>query len=342
MNLLSIASSFPSQRLEQQECWRRLEASPALGKLRPASVQFLKKMLHNANGIDSRHLALADMHFLSLAAPHELNRGFEREGTHLASEASRKAMEAAGCEADQVDALMVCTCTGYLCPGLSSHVAGQLGLRDDVALFDLVGQGCGAAIPLLHAAYGHLTAYPNHRVLCIAVEISSAAFYLDDDPGVLVSLALFGDAASATLWTGGEISGAWQASGFQSLHLPEQRETLRFVNQDGYLKNKLHRDVPRIVSEAVGRLYRNLGSQPPEHVLSHGGGRDVLDAVEMALPGYELKEAREILRRYGNTSSPSVLLALEQHLADPEARSDLWLTSFGAGVTCHGMRLQRN
>ena len=37
-------------------------------------------------------------------------------------------------------------------------------------------------------------------VAMIAVEISSAAFYIDDDPGVLISLCLFGDGASASIW----------------------------------------------------------------------------------------------------------------------------------------------
>jgi len=41
--------------------------------------------------------------------------------------------------------LLICTCTGYLCPGVTSYVAEQLGLRTDVFLQDLVGLGCGAA-----------------------------------------------------------------------------------------------------------------------------------------------------------------------------------------------------
>ena len=40
-----------------------------------------------------------------------------------------KALERGGIDAAEVDALFLCTCTGYLCPGVSSHLAELLGLR---------------------------------------------------------------------------------------------------------------------------------------------------------------------------------------------------------------------
>ena len=83
--------------------------------------------------------------------------------------------------AADVDALFLCTCTGYLCPGVSSYVAEQMGMRDDVYLADLVGLGCGAAIPTLRAAHGFLAANPNAVVATVAVEICSSAYYADDD-----------------------------------------------------------------------------------------------------------------------------------------------------------------
>jgi predicted naringenin-chalcone synthase len=81
------------------------------------------------------------------------------------------------------------------------EVAEQLGFRTDAFLQDLVGLGCGAAIPSLRAAEAILAAQPSVVVACVAVEVCSAAFYLDDDPGVLVSACLFGDGAAATIWS---------------------------------------------------------------------------------------------------------------------------------------------
>ncbi|MET7014239.1 hypothetical protein [Uliginosibacterium flavum] len=65
----------------------------------------------------------------------------------MAAEAGERALKNAGLEATEIDAVIVSTCTGYLCPGLSGYVIELLGLRPDVRAFDLVGQGCAAALP---------------------------------------------------------------------------------------------------------------------------------------------------------------------------------------------------
>ena len=108
-------------------------------------------------------------------------------------------MKDANCKADEIDAVLISTCTGYLCPGLTSYVSERLGLRPDVFALDLVGQGCGAALPNLRAAEAILAAGRAEKVLSICVEVCSAAFYLDDDPGVLISACLFGDGAGAAV-----------------------------------------------------------------------------------------------------------------------------------------------
>ena len=239
-----------------------------------------------------------------------------------------------------VDALFICTCSGYLCPGVSSHVAEQTGLRHDVFLADLVGLGCGAAIPMLRAAQGFLAANPQAVVATVAVEICSAAFFANDDPGVLISLCLFGDGAAAAIWTGEGAEGDWQAGNFTTTHRPAEREKIRFVNAGGKLKNQLHRAVPDLAAEAVAGLYA-LRQGEPDQVLAHSGGRDVVDALENALP-FKLTETREVLRDHGNMSSPSVLFALERRLAggNPDDKR-LWLTAFGAGFAAHACELWR-
>ncbi len=340
MILRSIAPAFPREQVSQWQCWERMQQSGALDDLRPASVELLRRLFTNDNGIESRHLAVGDLAYLKSARACDLNRTFEAEAPRLAAQALQQALERASLLPADLDALFICTCTGYLCPGLTSHVAEQVGLPESVFLHDLVGQGCGAAIPMLRAASGYSHQNPSHRVACVAVEVCSSAFYVDDDPGVLVSLALFGDAACATIWEGRSEEGGYVCDSFESLHWPQHRETLRFVNQQGYLRNQLHRSVPATAAEAVGSLLERMNGNAPDHILSHSGGRDVLDALVSRLQSHPLDEAREVLRHYGNTSSPSVLLALEAHLSKRAPSHDLWLVSFGAGFTCHGMRLK--
>ena len=352
MFLHSLANVVPPQRLTQRECWEVLRHSPALRKLRPGARALLEKILTNDSGIESRHFAVGDLDKIFDLDAEALNRAFEREAPALAERALRAALADAKLAPQDLDALIICTCTGYLCPGLTSFVAERAGLRPDIFLQDNVGQGCGAAIPSLRSASHFLAARPAARVACIAVEICSAAFYLDDDPGVLVSLCLFADGASASIWSDRPGPTRLRCDGFDTLHLPADRECLRFENRGGKLRNRLDKTVPERAAVAVRALYdrQNGAAEKFGCVLAHAGGKKVLEAVGGALGGkYPLAESTAVLRQYGNMSSPSVLFALGELLRKDAADSgtghdpalDSWLVSFGAGFSAHSCRISR-
>ena len=340
MFLHSLATAVPPAVFTQRQCWEIGRNSAALHRLNRRSQLILGAILTGDSGIATRHFALDDLEHIYDLSPDELNAGFRREAPRLAGAALSRALAQAELQADQLDALFLCTCTGYLCPGVTSYVAEQLGLRRDAILHDLVGLGCGAAIPTLRAASHLLAARPDAVVACVAVEISSAAFYLDDDYGVLVSACLFSDGAAATIWRGRPGPTALRCHGFHSLHLPEKRDRLRFETRNGKLRNLLDRAVPEDAAAAVATLFAEERAAPPAAVLVHPGGRDVLDALGGALPGYSLAASRAVLQAHGNMSSPSVLFVLEEHLRHPPAApGDLWLASFGAGFSAHACRL---
>lgn len=339
MFLQSIASAFPANIVTQQECWEMLSGSGTLGALRPRSRDLLEKILLGDSGIATRRFAQDDLpRVLSLDAE-GLHKEFERAAPVLAAEALASALSKNGVPPCGIDALFVCSCTGYLCPGVTSYVAERLGLRPDVYLQDLLGLGCGAAMPMLESARGYLALHPEALVATVAVEVCSAAFYLDNDPGVLISLCLFGDGAAAALWSGKDAGGQLRMKNFRTIHRPEHREKIRFVNAGGRLKNQLHRSVPALAAEAVGELFARR-SCDPDKILSHTGGRDVIEALEAALPGDPLHETRSVLRDYGNISSPCVLVALERAI-EAGCPESLWLTAFGAGFAAHSCELGR-
>ena len=304
-------------------------------------MALLEKILSGDSGINKRHFALGAPESIFQKNAQELNEAFEKHAPALATEALKGALDQAGITASELDGLFVCTCTGYLCPGVSSHVAERLGLRPDAYLQDLVGLGCGAAIPLMRTADGFLrTSNRELRVATVSVEVCSACFYMDDDPGMLISLCLFGDGASASIWTNRPSPGSWEAHDFQTVHRPEHREKIRFVNSQGKLRNQLHRSVPSLAAEAVGDLYGNVDSCP-DAVLTHTGGRDVLAALAPVFHQQSLTHSTDVLLNYGNVSSPSVMLALDLLLSQHVDEQRLWLTSFGAGFAAHSCHLTR-
>lgn len=341
MRLLSLANLVPDENFTQERVWREMESAGACGELRPGSRQLLRKVLLGDSGIGARQLAAAGLEELLSRDAGDLNRAFEDSAPELAARALRKALDRAGLGPRDLDALLICTCTGYLCPGLSSFVAERCSLRQDVELVDLVGLGCGAAMPLLRQGKAALS-QGARRVACIAVEICSAAFYLDDDPGVLISFCLFGDGASASIWTENSTEGCIGVlEQVRSLHWPQERESLRFINASGKLKNVLAPSVPDVGARAVCELAKQ-SRHPIGALLVHPGGKKVLEAIRRCFPDQPLTESATVLHAHGNMSSPSVLFVLEEWLKQNPRAARATLTSFGAGFTCHMAGFVRN
>jgi alkylresorcinol/alkylpyrone synthase len=341
MFLHALSTAVPSAAYTQSECWSIVEKSGVRARLKKRSMLILHTILRGDHGISKRHFAMPEIERVFDRTADELNGAFRAEAPRLAGAALAKALAKAGVAPGELDALLICTCTGYLCPGLTSYVAEQLGLRANAVLHDLVGLGCGAAIPTMRAASHLLAARPGATVACVAVEVCSTAFYLDDDPGVIISACLFSDGAAATVWRSTPGPLGVRAFDFESLHLPGERDKLRFEQRGGKLRNLLHRTVPEVAAGAVGSLWNGRGPRPVARVVAHPGGRDVLEAIAPVVAPHSLEASARTLKNCGNMSSPSVLFALEETLRDsvPQAGGDFWLVSFGAGFSAHSCRI---
>lgn len=341
MFLHALATAVPPTAYTQADCWEIAQRSKVRERLKKRSLLILQTILRSDHGIARRHFALPDIERVFELTPDELNAAFRQEAPRLAGRALTAALAQAGLRADELDALLICTCTGYLCPGITSYVSEQLGVRPNAFLQDLVGLGCGAAIPTLRAASHLLAAQPEAVVACVAVEVCSAAFYLDDDPGVIISACLFSDGAAATIWRATPGPGALRAFEFNTAHLPAQRDKLRFEQREGKLRNLLDRAVPELAAGAVDRLWRERSTRPVARVVTHTGGRDVLEALAPVLAPHTLAASARVLRDCGNMSSPSVLFALAETLKEesPNGTGDFWLVSFGAGFSAHSCRI---
>jgi predicted naringenin-chalcone synthase len=108
-----------------------------------------------------------------------------RPGSRAGAKRSLAAAETAPAE---VDAVLISNLHRVFVSGpdeLHQRAAG--GLRPAMLALDLVGQSCGAAMPNLQTARSLVAAGHCERMLSICVEVCSAAFYLDDDAGVLIS-----------------------------------------------------------------------------------------------------------------------------------------------------------
>jgi alkylresorcinol/alkylpyrone synthase len=350
MYLRGIGTATPIARFTKAECLTAFHASDWYARLDARAHLIARTVLQRDNGIEARRLAVDTLAEVFRIDPNTLAQRFAAHAPTLATDAAQRALAQASLLAIDIDAVVVSTCTGYLCPGLSGYVVESLGLRSDVQAFDLVGQGCAAALPNMRLGYALLASHGCTNVLSVCVEVSSAAMYLDNDPGVLISACLFGDGAGAAILSrlaphsGRRI--AWIDS--TSLTVPTQRKALMFEQRDGMLRNILSRGVPALAAQYAQQVLTTvleragLRTADVSAWIMHAGGRDVLLALErdLKLEAADLRYSAAMLREYGNLSSAFVYFVLEAALADEAPGGWWWLSSFGAGFSCHGALLK--
>ena len=350
MFINGIGTAVPTSRYTQQECWEALRVSPLFTQLNSRAQAITRKVLTGNCGIATRHLALDPLMDAFDMTPDTLHRRFVQTAPALATKAAQQALQRSGITAHEIGGLIISTCTGYLCPGLTSYVSEQLGLPANAICLDLVGQGCGAALPNLRTAEALIRSGSAQHILCVCVEICSAAFYLDNDPGVLISACLFGDGAAAAVVSAAPLPGQrrvrWLAN--ETVLKPQHRDELRFEQRGGMLFNILKPSVSKLAATTAEEvLDRALATAEKSRVdirawNFHPGGRDVLLALraQLDLSDADLQHSADVLREFGNISSPSVLFVLDATLRNNAPAGLWWMASFGAGFTSHGALLE--
>ena len=134
----------------------------------------------------------------------------------------------------------------------------------------------------------------------------------------------------------------------RSLVDPDQRDALRFESRQGLLRNVLTRPVPQLAASHARKLLdealieARLAQSDITAWILHAGGRDVLKALQARLDVAtdDLGYSAATLREYGNLSSAFVYFVLQAALADQAPAGWWWMSSFGAGFSCHGALLR--
>lgn len=318
------------------------------GRVRPATMKVAEKIFAHPS-VATRYFAFSNPGECFKETKDERMARFTKESVEVSANAAKKALETAKVEVDKIFAIVVNTCTGYVCPGISSYLIEKLGLNKDIMFYDLVGAGCAGAIPNIRLCRDISSSNGGAPVLGISVEISSCAFRMEDDIGIIVSNAIFGDGAAAFVVQGR--ASRFKIINFESACLPEFREDIRFVYKDGELYNQLSSRLPAVAGESAAKFVKgfleknSLRLEDIAHWAVHSGGENIIKAIEdnLKLPEKKLLPTREILSEYGNMSSPTVLFVLERLLRGKIRENDLVLMlAFGAGFQIQAALLRKS
>jgi alkylresorcinol/alkylpyrone synthase len=269
-----------------------------------------------------------------LGEPHtfaEKNDLYVEHATDLGCRVALAAIERAGLSARDVDHVVFVSSTGLATPSVDVLIANQLGFRLDVRRTPIWGLGCAGGAVGLARARDFALADPSARVLLVALELCSLTFQPGDvSKRNVVAASLFGDGAAAAIVVGAERT-APAPTANRALELVSSRSILWrdttdvmgwTIDGDG-LHVVFSRDIPAIVREKVRPSLaafldqQGLGIDDVAHLVTHPGGVKVLAAYAetLGLAPEKLEHARDVLRDYGNMSSPSCLFVLERYLA---------------------------
>jgi len=321
------------------------EVRSLAGQLHPELAGHRYLSVFDNAGIDTRSLAMPIEWY---AQPHSLAERAALAvelGGDLATRAAQRALDDAGVDPQQVDAVVVASTTVVRSPALDAHLVGALGLRGDVRRVPIAGMASlGGAAAL---AVGADLVRAGHKcVLIVAVEMNSLAFSpREASAGELVTMALFSDGAAAVVLTGAGDDGGtsrpatMRVVGSRAQLVPESLDAMGFDVDDDGLRWRLSPSVPELAREltaaSVDAAVASVGWSRSDvnHYLLHPGGVKVIAACVDALgidPG-RVAMSLGVLRDTGNLSGVTVLAVLDRFLAAGPGPGRVLLTAMGPG-----------
>jgi predicted naringenin-chalcone synthase len=246
-----------------------------------------------------------------------------------------------GADREQITHLLITCCTGFSAPGLDFEMVQRCNLPSSVERTMIGFMGCYAAINALKLARHIVRSEPAARVLVLNLELCTLHLQETAQIEEVLSFLLFGDGCAAALITA-EPEGI-ALDRFRAVVVPGTGDMITWNIGDFGFDMVLSGQVPGTIHDAlqksVGEILDGADVGAIDLWAVHPGGRTVLDAVEraFALAPEALAASRDVLRRYGNMSSGTVMFVLETMLRTAARGAKGCAMAFGPGLTAETM-----
>jgi alkylresorcinol/alkylpyrone synthase len=331
VRIASVASAVPEHRVPQEVITAAFKGYWKTKLSEPEKLDWL----HSRVGVDFRHLAFPLDRYPQFSTWGEANAAWLKAAEELGQRAIDTALDRAGMSRQDLNALIVVSITGIASPSLDARLINRMRLRPDIRRTPIFGIGCaGGAIGLTRAA-DYALAYPDHTAAILCVEICSLTMQPEDfSTANLIASGLFGDGAAAVIVRGARTAhrssnGSSQSSrpgpqilGTGSVFYPGTEEIMGWDISEAGFKIVLSPLLPDLIKgKLAGDIDTFLGRYELRRAdignwVIHTGGPKVLDSIQstLELKDSDLERSWECLRQFGNLSSASVLLVLEEVL----------------------------
>jgi 3-oxoacyl-[acyl-carrier-protein] synthase III len=265
----------------------------------------------------------------------------------MAAFALSRALENAGKSANDLDAIICGTVTpDRPLPATAAYVQHKIGATNHCASFDIAA-ACAGFIYGLSIADGFIRTGKARTIGVIGVELLSRVLDYHDRN----TCVLFGDGAGAVVVTGDD-----GPAGVMSTHiftdgsltelliipaggsrLPTSAETVaarqHYVSMEG---KEVFRYAVRYLSQAaeLALAHNGLGPGDVDVVVAHQANMRILDAVSKRVK-IPLDKFILNIERYGNTSSASIPIALDEGVRDGRVKpgDTMLMAALGGGIS---------
>lgn len=356
-SILAIGSAIPPRQLEQSAA-----ANYALQQCcNTERHRRLLTTIYRRSGVSTRHTVIT-AESTEMLFPREdpavgvgpttaqRMKDYSEHAGPLAAKACGNALKRALTPATEITHLVTVSCTGFRAPGVDLAIIARLGLNLTVARTSIGFMGCHGALNGLRVARAFVEADPTAIVLLCCVELCSLHFSHGWHPQRVVANALFSDGAAAAVIAADDSSSAartWEVLDQSSCVLPDSENEMTWSIGDQGFEMALSGRVPQLIEASLHSFLfswlsrQSLGITDISTWAVHPGGPRILNAVEAALslPAEALAVSREILRSFGNVSSVTSLLILDQ-LSSQAAGGPAVMLAFGPGLTIEAALLR--
>jgi alpha-pyrone synthase len=337
--LESIAIANPPFRRSQSE------ASGFMSQVQGLSQSLRNRInsIYQQSGIDQRYSCLSDYGL----APEDFtfypknwalepfpstearNDQYQIYASKIAQSAAEKVLIQSHLEAKEITHLIVVSCTGFSAPGVDIHLIRSLGLPSTTERTMIGFMGCHAALNGLKIAHSICSSEPQAKVLLVCVELCSLHFQIEDSLESVVVNAIFADGAAAAVLRSSspsEAQGKLTYSAGYSQLVQDDPDLMNWtIGNTGFLMG-LSPKVPGAIARHLPDYLKafleqqDLSQAAIDFWAIHPGGRRIVEQIQttLALTDAMVRDSFEILRQYGNMSSPTILFVLQRLLAQHE------------------------
>lgn len=261
--------------------------------------------------------------------------------SYMAGQAAKEALTSSGLAPDDVDLIIVATCTpDSFFPSVAIHVQHFLNISRPIPAFD-VGAACSGFIYAMDIAKQYIASGAAKHILVVGSESMSKAVDWTDR----ATCVLFGDGAGAVLLSAGEQPGilgsvlhaAYDKDKLLSYLNRTANDEKQFIEMRG---NEVFKLAVNVMGDIVDEILSasHLKKSDINWLVPHQANIRIIQAIakKLSLP---MTQVIVTIENQGNTSAASIPLAMDASIRQQRIkRGDvLLLESFGGGITWGAM-----